>query len=343
MTLLLREICHHLSVEPPAGAEGLEVAGVNTLDDAGPDELAFLSDSKYLPRLAQTKAGAVLVTSELADETAGVPQVRVPNAAAAADAVLAMMAPPVSRPAAGIDSSARVAPSATLGRDVAIGPYAVVGERCVLGHNTVVHAGVVLHDDVTLGDGCELFSNVVVRERCTIGCRVTIHANSVVGTDGFGYRFDGRQHRKIPHVGTVVIEDDVEIGSCTTIDRGKFAETRIGSGTKIDNLVQIAHNVRIGRLCILCANVGIAGSTIVGDGVIMAGGSGLKDHIKVGDRVTVGAYSGATNDVPAGTTLVGVPGIPQRQFLREQAALRKLPEIAKQIRDLQKRLDAMGK
>ena len=319
------------------------MAGVNTLDDAGPDELAFLSDAKYRPRLADTKAGAVLVSDGLADESVRVPQVNVPNAAAAADTVLAMMAPPASRPDVGIDPSARVASTATLGRDVAIGPNAVVGDRCVIGHKTILHAGVVLHDDVTIGDGCELFPGVVIRERCTIGCRVTIHANSVVGTDGFGYRFDGRQHRKIPHVGTVVIEDDVEIGSCTTIDRGKFAETRIGSGTKIDNLVQIAHNVRIGRLCILCANVGIAGSTTVGDGVVLAGGSGLKDHIKVGDRAIIGAYGGATNDVPAGTTLVGVPGVPQRQFLREQAALRKLPELVKELRDLQKRLDALEK
>lgn len=342
MNLTLGDIASRLGTHAPEAVRDVVITSVNTLDDAGEEELSFLGDAKYRERLLATRAAAVLVSAELADrshEVAAVPQIVVKDAAAAADAVLGMLAPPVPRPPAGIDSSARLADTATLGREVAIGPNAVVGERAVLGHNVVLHAGVVVGDDVTLGDGCELFPNVIIRERCTIGHRVAIHANTVIGTDGFGYRFDGKQHAKIPHIGTVVIDDDVEIGSCTTIDRGKFAETRVGSGTKIDNLVQIGHNVRIGRLCIVCANVGIAGSTIVGDGVILAGGAGLKDHINVGSGARIAAYTGVGNDVPPGATLMGaLYGMPQRQFLREQAAMRRLPELMKQVRNLQKRL-----
>lgn len=339
MNLTLGEIASRLGTSAPNSVRDLVITGINTLEDAGEEELSFLGLAKYRHQLPTTQAAAVFVSEEFADASVAVVQLVVKDAAAAADAVLGMLAPPVPRPPVGVDASAHVATSATLGRDVAIGPNAFVGERVVLGHNAVLHAGVVVGDDATVGDGTELFPHVVIRERCTIGHRVAIHANAVIGTDGFGYRFDGQRHAKIPHVGTVVIEDEVEIGSGTTIDRGKFAETRIGGGTKIDNLVQIGHNVRLGRLCIVCANVGIAGSTIVGDGVILAGGAGLKDHITIGKGARIAAYTGVGNDVPPGATLMGaLYGMPQKQFLREQAALRRLPELMKQVRELQKQV-----
>ncbi len=335
----LGTIADHLGVQLDGDARSRAIAGLNTLNDAGPDDLSYLGDAKYVSQLATTRAAAVLVSRKLGDDLSFRGELLlVDDASIAINRVLELMAPPIPRPAAGVDPMARVADSAVLGNNVAIGPTAVVGERVTIGHNTIIHAGVILADDVTIGEQCELFPNVVIRERCVIGHRVIIHANSVLGTDGFGYRFDGRQHVKAVHIGTVVIEDDVEIGSCTTIDRGKFAETRIGAGTKIDNQVQIAHNVRMGRLCILCANAGVAGSTIMGDGVMLGGGAGLKDHITVGSRTLVGGYSGVMTDVAAGTTMVGNPAVPQRQFMREQASVRKLPELIKELRALQQRV-----
>ena len=252
--------------------------------------------------------------------------------------LLEYLAPPVPRPAAGIHPGAVVADTASIGRDVAIGPHCMVGANVALGHGTVLHAGVTIGDDVTIGDECELFAGVVVRERCTIGHRVTIHANSVIGTDGFGYRWDGTKHAKQPHIGTVVIEDDVEIGSCTCIDRGKIDETRVGSGTKIDNLVQVGHNVRIGRHCILCAGVGVGGTAVLEDGVVLGGAAGVRDHVRLGAGVQVGALSGIPNDIPAGQAVVGAPALPHRDYLREQAAIRKLPEALRTIRALANRV-----
>ena len=337
----LAQIARHLDLDPPAGAAEVVIDAINTLDDATPAELTFLCDPRYAARLKTTRAAAVLVTRGL-PTPADRPFLEVDNGEAAANAVLELLALPVPRPPAGVDPSARVAPSAVVGEGAAVGPNCVVGERVRLGAGCVLHAGVVLHDDVTLGDSCELFANVVVRERCSLGDRVVVHANSVIGTDGFGYRFDGRRHVKVPHVGTVVIEADVEIGSCTTIDRGKFAETRVGAGSKIDNLVQIAHNVRIGRLCIVCANAGIAGSTTLGDGVVLAGGAGIKDHVHLGAGARIAAMTGVGRDVAPKETLMGaLYGMPQKQFLREQAAMRRLPELSKQVKELQKQVDAL--
>ena len=339
-TLTLAAVAQSLGVDAPA--VDVTLVGVNTLRDATPDELTYFADRKYADEARGTRAGAVLVSDETKDaDVNGRPTLLVPNAAAAADVVLDLFTPEPARPAIGTDDSARLGADVTLGDGVRIGPNVVVAEGCGIGRNCVLHAGVVLGKNVRLGDDCELFPGVVVRDRCTLGNRVIIHANTVIGTDGFGYRFDGQRHRKIAHAGTVVIEDEVEIGSCTTIDRGKFAETRIGAGTKIDNLCQIAHNVKVGRMCIICANVGIAGSTTLGDGVILAGGVGIKDHVKIGSMVRLGGYAAVSNDVPDGTTLVGAPAQPQRQFLREQAALRKLPELVKQVRELEKQLAAL--
>ena len=338
----LAELADRLGVAPADGWAAIRVDGVDTLADAGPGDVSFLADARYRRQLAGTRAAAVIVSRDLvAEASAPCPVLIVDDAGAASDAVLDWLAVPHAHPPIGRHPSAVVADSATLAEGVAVGPHVVIGEGCRIGTGCVLHAGVVLGDGVALGDACELMPGVVVRDRCTLGRRVIVHANSTIGTDGFGYRFDGRQHRKIAHVGTVEVGDDVEIGSCTTIDRGKFAATRIGDGTKIDNLVQIAHNVQVGRLCIICADVGIAGSTTVGDGVILAGGSGLKDHIVVGDGARIGAFSGAAGDVPPGQTLSGVPAVPQREWLRAQLFLRKLPELARQVRELEKQVEAL--
>ena len=337
----LGRVAAHVGAEPPAEA-GLVVTGVNTLADAAPGEVAFYADKAYAAELAATRAAALLVSKALlplADFDR--PVLAVDDAAFATDLALDLFNPGLARPAAGVHTSATVSPTATFGANVSIGPSTVVGDGCVIGDGTVLHANVTLGANVTIGRDCELMPGVAILDRCTLGDRVRIHANSAVGTDGFGYRFTpspAPHHRKIAHVGTVVIEDDVEIGSCTTIDRGKFAQTRIGAGTKIDNLVQIAHNVRIGRLCIVCGCAAIAGSSIIEDGVVLAGGAGIKDHVRVGARSIVGGFSGVMADVPPGQTYVGVPAAPQREFRREQATVRRLPELVQELRDLRRRV-----
>jgi UDP-3-O-[3-hydroxymyristoyl] glucosamine N-acyltransferase len=219
----------------------------------------------------------------------------------------------------------------------------VIGQRTILGARVALHAGVVIGDDVTLGDDCDLYPNVVVRERVSIGRRVAIHAGSVIGSDGFGYNWDGQKHAKVPQIGTVVIEDDVEIGSCVCIDRAKFGATRIGQGTKIDNLVQVGHNVQIGPHSIIVGQTGIAGSARLGTGVVLGGQTAVRDHITIGDGAVVAARSAIANSIPAKTTVSGMPALPHRQTLREQAALRHLPELRVELRKLQEEIAQLKK
>jgi UDP-3-O-[3-hydroxymyristoyl] glucosamine N-acyltransferase len=338
--LTLEAVAAYVGASPQKPLPQTDVVAINTLGQARPDELSFFADARFRNDLLATKAPAVLASNGL--NVAGYDGVvlHVPDAAAAADDLLDHFAPERARPTT-LDPRAVVAESASLAPGVGVGPLVTIGERSRIGAGTVLHPGVVIGDDVVIGRDCELFANVVVRERCTLGDRVVIHGNAALGTDGFGYRFRDGAHRKITHVGTVVIEDDVEIGSCTTIDRGKFSVTFVGRGTKVDNLVQIAHNVRIGRHCIICANVGLAGSATIGDGVVLAGGSGVRDNITLGDGARLGAYSAAIGDLAAGKSYLGAPALLQRDFLREQAVMRKLPELARQLRRLQKQVDEL--
>jgi UDP-3-O-[3-hydroxymyristoyl] glucosamine N-acyltransferase len=343
----LSEIATLLNVPAPAGAAGaIDITGVAMLADAGPSELSFLGSDRYLKQFATTRAAAVLVQRRvklLPVADARRPVLIVDDADLAVANVLELFAPPVPRPPAGVDPAARVAPSAVLGAGVAIGPNVFVGERARVGGRTVLHPGIYVGDDTVIGTDCELFPNVVVRERCTLGDRVVIHAGSVLGSDGFGYRWDGQRHVKIPQIGTVVVGDDVEIGSCVCIDRAKFAATMIGRGTKIDNLVQVGHNARIGPHCVIIGQAGIAGSVTLGTGVVLAGQSAVKDHVTMGDGSTLGACAGVMDDVPAGQMVSGLPAIPHRQMLREWAAMRRLPDLAVQVRKLQEELEELKK
>jgi UDP-3-O-[3-hydroxymyristoyl] glucosamine N-acyltransferase len=339
----LADIAALIGSTPPAdGAR--PVTGVATLTEARSDELSFITSDAYADELAATRAAGVIMQKKLrlappADKTVLV----VEDADLAVAKVLELFAPPVPRPPAGVDAAARVAPSAKLAADVAVGHGAFVGERSRIGARTVLHPGVYVGDDVVIGEDCVLYPNVVVRERITLGSRVFIHAGSVLGTDGFGYRWDGARHAKVPQIGTVVVEDDVEIGSCVCIDRAKFAETRIGRGTKIDNLVQIAHNVRVGPHCIVVAHVGIAGSAKLGAGVVLGGQVAVRDHVTVGDGAMVAATSAIAEDVAPKSFMSGTPALPHRQSLREQAAMRRLPDLVVQVRKLQEELEAMRK
>lgn len=342
----LSQIAAFLEVSLPEGADGeRSVRGVNTLADARPDELSFIASEKFARQLPATQAAAVLVHRKLklngVTAPASVPLILVDDADLATARVLSLFAPPVPRPTVGVDPLSRIAPTAILGADCRVGPFVVIGERVVMGARCVLHPGVFIGDDTVLGDDCELYPNVVIRERITIGHRVVINAGSVIGTDGFGYRWDGRQHAKVPQIGTVVIEDDVEIGSCACIDRAKFSETRVGRGSKLDNLVQVGHNSRTGPHCIMAGQSALAGSVKLGAGVVLGGQSAIRDHVTFGDGAMLAGCSGAMDDIPAKQVVSGLPAVPHRQNLRELAALRDLPALQSKLRKLQEELDSL--
>jgi UDP-3-O-[3-hydroxymyristoyl] glucosamine N-acyltransferase len=338
----LADIARLLKVPPPADGN-LVITGLAALVDAVPGDLSMITSDAYRKQFVRTQATAVIAQRKVKLPASTKVIFVVDEVDKAVAEVLTLFAPPIQRPTPGIDPAARVSDTATLGDSCAIGANVVVGHRASVGHRVALHPGVVIGDDVVIGNDCDIYPNVVIRERVTIGHRVAIHAGSVIGTDGFGYRWDGRQHAKVPQIGTVTIEDDVEIGSCVCIDRAKFGSTRIGRGTKIDNLVQIAHNVQIGAHSIIVGQTGIAGSTRLGIGVVLGGQTAVRDHISIGDGAMVAARSAIANDVPAKTTVSGMPALPHRQSLREQAALRHLPELRVHVRKLQEELDELKK
>jgi UDP-3-O-[3-hydroxymyristoyl] glucosamine N-acyltransferase len=338
----LADIARVLQQPAPVDASGV-VTGVASLIDAGPGEVSMITSDRYLKQFARTRALAVISQRKVKLPSSSKAIFVVDDVEEAVATVLTLFAPPVQRPALGIDPSAKVCSSARFGIDCCVGPHVVIGQRTILGARVALHAGVVIGDDVTLGDDCDLYPNVVVRERVSIGRRVAIHAGSVIGSDGFGYNWDGQKHAKVPQIGTVVIEDDVEIGSCVCIDRAKFGATRIGQGTKIDNLVQVGHNVQIGPHSIIVGQTGIAGSARLGTGVVLGGQTAVRDHITIGDGAVVAARSAIANSIPAKTTVSGMPALPHRQTLREQAALRHLPELRVELRKLQEEIAQLKK
>ncbi|HWE03220.1 MAG TPA: UDP-3-O-(3-hydroxymyristoyl)glucosamine N-acyltransferase [Tepidisphaeraceae bacterium] len=329
---------------PVPATTSADITGIASLSEATPTEISYVASDAFVHELAQTRAAAIIAQKRVKlPATWTRPALIVDDADVAVAKVLALFAPPIPRPPAGVDRMARVDASATLGEGVAIGPFAFVGARARLGARSVIHPGVYVGQDVSLGDDCELFPNVTIRERVTLGHRVVIHSNSAIGADGFGYRWDGQRHVKVPQIGQVIIEDDVEIGACSCVDRAKFSATRIGRGTKIDNLVQIGHNVQTGPHCIITGYVGLAGSVKLGAGVVLGGRASVRDHVSIGDGAMIAGLSGVADDVPAGQIYSGTPAIPHRQNLREQKALRRLPDLQVQIRALQDEIESLKK
>ncbi len=323
-----------------AGDPEVRVEALEQVSQAQPGQLTFIRDEKFAALWSASGASAAVVSGRVQLEPGpGRALIRVPDADAAMVRLLELFAPPPARPAPGVHPTAIVDPTAQLGAGVSIGAGCVVGARARIGDHCVLHARVTLYDDVALGERSELYPGVVVRERCSLGRRVILHPNVVIGADGFGYTQarstdpagPGFVHRKLPHIGTVEIHDDVEIGACSCVDRGKFAATVVGAGTKIDNLVQIGHNVRVGRSCILCGQVGIAGSAQIGDGVMLGGKVAVKDHAVIGAGARVMACAAVMDDIPPGETWGGYPAREARIALREHAAMRKLPDLLKQI------------
>ncbi len=321
------------------GDATVRITGVAGVAEAGPDQITWLADAKYEAQLKSSKAGGVLAPEGFGQTP--MPAILCPKPSLAIIAVLQRLAPPIPRPAPGVHPTACVALSAKLGTDVAIGPFCFVGDNAVIGDRSVIHAHVFVGPDTILGADCELWPCVVVRERCRLGDRVILHPNTTVGADGFGYEFDGQRHLKIPQIGGVDIEADVEIGANCTIDRAKFGMTRIGSGTKIDNQVQVAHNVQIGAACIIVAQSGIAGSTRLGRGVVLGGKVGVKDHVVLGDGVQAAACACISKDLPPGSRVIGIPAADFDEWVRERSKVRRLPRLLDELKRLTERIERL--
>jgi UDP-3-O-[3-hydroxymyristoyl] glucosamine N-acyltransferase len=305
-----------------AGASDVTIEGVLPLSEAGERHISFLSNPKYRPQLDTTRAAAVLVAEDVTGDDDG-RWIRVADPYIAMARVVARFF--AARPAPrGISPQASIAASATVGANTAIGAFASIGENAVIGDGVVIYPNVTIEADASIGDGTVIYPNVSIYYACKVGRRCVIHSGVVIGSDGYGFATDDAgTHHKIPQVGTVRIEDDVEIGAGTTIDRAALGETVIGEGTKIDNLVQIGHNVKIGRRCLLVAQVGIAGSTVLGESVQVGGQSGFAGHLKIGDRARVYSKSAVFTDVPEGVWVRGIPAVPQREYARQQREKKK--------------------
>lgn len=306
------------------------------LHRAGPEALSFLVTAAYLPAYRTTAAGAVLVAASLAGVPGGPPTRIIVSEPEVALRRAAEALHPSPRREPGVDPAARVAQDAELSPGVAIGPYAVIGPAVRLGQRVVVEAGAWLGEGVVVGDDCLIGPNAVCYPGSRLGQRVVLKAGAVIGGAGFGFLRGSEGHQPMPHLGACVLEDDVEIGSGSCVDRGSFEDTVIGQGTKIDNLVQVGHNVRLGARCLVAATTGIAGSCRIGDDVIIAGGVGVADHVTIGDRAVIGAKSVVfgPGQVPEGAVVSGYPARPHRAFLRAQAALFRLPALVDDLEAL---------
>lgn len=310
------------------------------IDTAGPGDITFIANPKYLAKLKDTTASAVIIKSGI--ECPGVSLLVCDNPYLAFAKVLTALH--VQRPAPqGVMDGAWVDSGAELGDDVTIHPGCVVGKNARIGRGSILYPGVVVYDGVQIGEDCLVHAGVLIREQCRLGNRVVVQPGAVIGSDGFGFAPDGTSYYKIPQMGIVVIEDDVEVGANVCIDRAAMGVTLIKRGTKIDNLVQVAHNVIIGEDTILVAQVGIAGSSKIGNHCTIGGQAGISGHIKIGDNTMIGAQSGIMSDLPAGKVFSGTPSLPHKDWLRASAGVKKLPEMRKTIISLQQRIDELEK
>jgi UDP-3-O-[3-hydroxymyristoyl] glucosamine N-acyltransferase len=334
MTFTTAEIAKHLDGEV-VGDAAATLKGFAPADHAKPGDLTFAENEDFFARAEQSAATAIIADKRFA--SAKKILIRVPNARIAFAKAMALFFPERTY-AAGIHPTAVIAASAKVNATAHIGPHCVVGERVKIGARAVLQADDVVGDDCKLADDVNLFPNVTVYPHTEIGARVRIHAGTVIGSDGFGYVQDGGIHRKVPQIGNVVIGDDVEIGANVTIDRGALGPTVIGKGTKIDNLVQIAHNVEIGEGTLIIAQVGISGSTKLGKYVVLAGQVGMAGHLKIGNQVIIAAKSGVMHDIPDGGKWMGIPAQPDKQTKRQMIAVQRLPELLRRVAELEKQL-----
>ena len=317
----------------------MDIARVAGIQQAQPGDLTFLANPRYVPQLSSTRASAVILgPAKPGEPPPPCPVLRTDDPYSAFARALSLFAP-ADRPEPGVDRLSAVASDASVGADVSIGPFVTIGAGASVGARTIIFPNVVVGPGARIGDDCVIHAQVSIRARVVVGDRVTLHDGVVVGSDGFGFaRQKDGTHLKIPQHADVVIEDDVEIGANSTIDRPAIGETRISAGTKIDNLVHIAHGVAIGRRTLLAAQVGIAGSTVVEDDVMMAGQTGVTGHVRIGARAIVGAKSAVLQSVDAGSFVTGHPAFAHAEWRKASAVFRRLPALKKRVEELEQRL-----
>ena len=329
------------------GDKNLVITGLSGIKEAQAGDLTFVASSKYIPLTKKTKASAILAPRGI--KIPGKTIIRTDNPSLAFANIASVVFENNSHRIKGVHKTAIIEKDVLLGKNVSIGPYTIIESACQLGDNTVIYGGCYIGHQTTIGKDCLIYPHIMIREKTTIGHRVIIHSGTVVGSDGFGYEQVDGIHKKILQTGTVVIEDDVEIGSNVTIDRARFNKTIVGKGTKIDNLVQIAHNVVIGENCIIISQVGISGSTTIGRNSIIAGQAGLSGHITLGEGSVVAAQAGVSKSLPPFSKVLGYPARPIAQAQRINACVQRLPyyvktilELKKKVQELEKKLEGNG-
>ncbi len=322
-----------------SGDEDIEISGVAKIEEAKQGDITFISNSKYRKYLSSTKASAVIIDDKVGE--VDFPHIKVDDAYVGFVFLLKAFSPQPHNYIRGISENAHIENSAQIGESVAIAPHVYIGPDVVIGKETIIYPGVVLLKNVRIGARCVLYPNVSIREDCIVGDRVILHNGVVVGSDGFGFAPRGEKYLKIPQLGNVIVENDVEIGANTTIDRATLGSTIIRAGSKLDNLVQIAHNVHVGANTVIASQTGIAGSSEVGKHVTIGGQVGITGHIKVGDHAMIAAQSGITKDIPEKTVMFGTPALPLTQRKRIDVSLRHLPEMVKRLKQLEKELSVL--
>ncbi len=322
------------------GDGSVVIHGASPLCSAGPGQITLTDDSvDRRHKLAESQAAAVVMLPS--GVTDGRPAIRVDDVHGAFATIISHFRPPRAETRIGISSLASISPSARIEEDVDVHPHATIGKDVCVGSGTTIHAGAHVMSGAQIGQDVTVFPGAVIYENTVVGPRCIIHANAVLGAYGFGYCSDSGRHELSSQLGNVVLEADVEVGAATTIDRGTYGPTVIGEGTKIDNLVMVAHNCQIGKHNMLCSQVGVAGSTSTGDYVVMAGQVGVRDHVHIGKGAVLGAMAGVINDVTEGEQMIGIPATPQREQKIKQAALAKLPEMRRQLKKLQATVNKM--
>ncbi|MHC4791064.1 MAG: UDP-3-O-(3-hydroxymyristoyl)glucosamine N-acyltransferase [Planctomycetota bacterium] len=341
MKLTIAQLAEHigaeLNIDSTAGQNF--VTSVGTVEAGGEDTVTFITGGRLIPKLKNSRAGAVIVDRRI--EGINKPQLIVKDVNKALIEALRIFAPKLKAAVEGIDSTAKIGENVKIAKGISVGAGAVIDDGVQIGEGSIIGSGCKIGEHSKVGKSCRLDSNVVVYHNCTIGDNVIIQANTTIGSTGFGYTFIDGRHQLIPHNGVVVIEDFVEIGANCCIDRAKFGETRIGAGTKIDNLVQIAHNVIIGKCCLIAGQVGIAGSCKLGDGVVLAGQVGLADNIEIEEGTKVGAQAGVTRNIGAGQQVFGSPAVDSKEAAESIVLMRRLPKLVEGFKQLSKRVEKL--
>ncbi|MFQ6617298.1 MAG: UDP-3-O-(3-hydroxymyristoyl)glucosamine N-acyltransferase [Fidelibacterota bacterium] len=319
------------------GDKSTVINDVAEIEFAKSGDITFLGDPRYRRFLKTTRASAIVISK--GEGPVSIPAIRVDNPSEAFLRLIDLFRPEREEEFPSVHPTALIGEDTILGKGISIGAYAVIGRNCVIGDGVKIFPSVIVHDDVRIGDCTVIYGNVTIYERCKIGSRVLIHAGTVIGSHGFGFLNADGKLRKIPQTGTVRIEDDVEIGANCTVDRASLGETIIHKGTKLDNLIHVAHNVRIGSNTAIAAQVGIAGSTVIGKNVLIGGQAGFVDHISIGDNSSIGSQAGVTKSHPSGSVLSGYPAKEHREAKKEEAYLRQIPRLVERIKKIEEKIE----